>query len=71
MFWMVERGERLRLAAETCQAFRVAATARAGLQRHLAIQIRVARAIDLAHPAGAQRAEDFVRAEASAGGEGH
>ena len=37
------------------------------LDRDVAIQLRVARAIDLAHAAGADRHDDFVRAEASAG----
>ena len=40
------------------------------LERDVAIQLRVARAIDLAHAAGAEGGEDFVRAEARAGGEG-
>jgi hypothetical protein len=34
------------------------------LDRDLAIQLRVARAIDLAHAAGAERRDDFVRAKA-------
>ena len=32
---------------------------------------RVARSIDFAHPAGAERADDFVGAESSAGSECH
>jgi hypothetical protein len=35
--------------------------------RHVAIPIRVAPAIDLAHAAGPQGGEDLVRAEAGAG----
>ena len=33
------------------------------LDRDVAIQLRVARAIDLAHPAGAERRQDLVGAE--------
>ena len=38
------------------------------LDRDVAIQLRVARAIDLAHAAGAEGRQDLVRAEAGAGG---
>ena len=38
--------------------------------RDVAIQLRVARAIHLAHAAGADLRGDFVGAEAGAGGEG-
>jgi hypothetical protein len=41
------------------------------LQGDVAIQLRIARAIDLAHPAGTQRSLDFVRTEASSGGQSH
>ena len=40
------------------------------LDRDVAIQLRVARAIHLAHAAGPEGREDFVGAEASAGEEG-
>ena len=40
------------------------------LERDIAIQLRVARAIDLSHAAFADRRGDFVDAEAGAGGEG-
>ena len=36
-------------------------------QRDVAIDLRVVRAVDLAHPASAERSEDLVWAEASAG----
>ena len=35
------------------------------------LSVRVARAIDLAHAAGADVRRDFVRAETSAGSQGH
>ena len=41
------------------------------LDRDVAIQLRVARAIDLAHSACAQRREDLVDANPSAGSQGH
>ena len=41
------------------------------LERDVAIQLRVARAIHLAHAARAERGKDFVRAEAGAGSKGH
>ena len=33
--------------------------------RDVAIELRIARAIDLAHPAGAEGGDDFIRAETS------
>ena len=67
---MVERGERLRFAREPRQPIRIAGE-RIGqdLQRDVAIELRVARAIDLAHAPGADDGEDLVRAEACAGSE--
>ena len=41
------------------------------LDRDLAMQARVAGAIDLAHPARAQRSDDLVLSETGTGGEGH
>ena len=38
------------------------------LDRDVAIQLRVACAVDLAHAARAERGQDLVRAEACAGG---
>ena len=44
---------------------------RKDLQRDVAIQLRVARAIDLAHAARADRRGDFIDAETGAGGKCH
>src|ERR1019366_3085482 len=64
---MVERGQKLRLAPEARHAVRVA---REGLgqhlDRHLAAEPRVLRAINLAHPALPERSEDFVWPESGA-----
>ena len=38
---------------------------------HITFEACIARAIDLAHAAGAERRQDLVRAEACASGEGH
>ena len=40
-------------------------------QGDVAIESRVARLIDFAHPSGAQRGENLVRADAASGGDGH
>ena len=42
------------------------AVGRQYLDGHLAVQTRIARAIDLAHPAGADESEDLVRPECRA-----
>ena len=41
------------------------------LDGDVAIQPSVARAIDFAHPAGAERRDDFIRAESSARNQAH
>ena len=47
------------------------AVVREDLDRDLAPQPRVARAIDLAHATRAKQREDFIRAEMRPGGQGH
>ena len=68
---MIQRGQRLRFARESRQAIRIVRE-RLGqdLDRDVAIQLRIARAIDLAHAPFADLRGDFVDAEAGAGGEG-
>src|SRR5262249_13671600 len=44
---------------------------REDLDRDLASETRVPRAVDLSHPSGAERCEDLVGAELRAGSEGH
>ena len=65
---MVQRGEDFRFALETGEPFRVGRE-RFGqdLDGDVAIEARVARPIDLAHPAGPEGGEDLVGAEAGAG----
>jgi len=61
---MVQRGERLRLPREARHAIRIARKGgRQELQRDVAIQLGVARPIDLAHTPGTERGEDLVRPE--------
>jgi hypothetical protein len=61
---MIERGEELRLAFKPRQPVTVRGE-RFGqdLDRDVALQLRVARAIHLAHAARAERGHHFVRAE--------
>ena len=68
MFGMIERGEDFGFALEAREAVGIVRE-RVGqdLDRDVALQPRVARAIHLAHAAGAEQRVDFVRAEASAG----
>src|SRR5204863_7742647 len=69
---VAERGERLRFALEPREAIGIGGDGIGqDLDRHVAIELRVARAIDLAHAAGAEWGDDFVRADARAGSEGH
>ena len=69
---MVERGGGARLLLEAAQAIGVGGE-RGGqdLDRHVAPEPRIARAIDLAHAAGAERRDDLVRAEADTRSQGH
>ena len=69
---MIERGEDLRFALEPRETIGIARECvRQDLQRDVAIELRVARAIDLAHAAGTERRDDFVEAESRADGERH
>ena len=68
---MIQRGQHLGFAVEARKPLRIAGEGLwQNLDRDLALQLRVARAIDLAHATGAERGQDFVRAEARAGCEG-
>ena len=70
--WMVERGQHLRLALESRDALGIERQGfRQYFDRHLAPQLRVARAVDFAHPARAERGNDFVNAETSTGRQRH
>ena len=65
---MVQRGEQLRLALETREAVRIGREeVGQDLQRDVAIEPRIARAIHLAHAARADERDDFVGAEARTG----
>ena len=61
---MIERGEQARLAREAGAAFGIGGEVRwKDLDRHVATELAVARAIDLAHAAGAKWCDDAVRPE--------
>ena len=69
---MIERGNRPRLAFETCTQIGIAGDfSWQDLDGDCAIEARVAGFVDLAHAARAERAEDFVRTESGAGGKCH
>jgi hypothetical protein len=62
---MVEGDEDLGFSAETRQAFRIVGEGVGkDLQGDVASELRVTRAIDFAHPAGAEGGLDFVGTEA-------
>ena len=68
---MIQRRERLRFALEPREPLGIARE-RVGqdLDRDVAIELRIAGAIHLAHAPGAKGGQDFVGAEAGAGSEG-
>ena len=69
---MIERGDALRFALEARPELGIG---REGGRQHLdgdgALEAGVAGLVDLAHAAGADGADDLVRSEARAGGQGH
>ena len=69
---MIQSGEELRLALKPRDALGLVLE-RVGkqLQRDIATELRVTRAIHFAHPAGANRGDDLVRAQPATGRECH
>jgi len=69
---MREGGDRFCLALEPRQRVRIGGDRRwKNLDRHVAIELPIPGAVDLAHPTRAERREDFVGAETRAGRECH
>ena len=67
-----ERRHRLRLGLEAGERVGVIGEVLGqDLDRHVALEAGIAGAVDLPHPAGAERRDDLVRAEAVAGREAH
>jgi hypothetical protein len=68
--WMVQRGRSPGLPLETLESRRRRRRGAVGqnLDCHHTVETRVQCPIHFAHPAGTQVADDFVGAEASAGG---
>ena len=61
---VIQRREHLRFALESREPVWVRGKRRRqDLQRDIAIERRIARTIDLAHPARAEGADDFIRTE--------
>ena len=68
---MIQRREGLRFALEPREAFGIGGErVRQDLDRDLTTQRRVRRSVHLPHAALADRRDDFVDAEARAGGQG-
>ena len=69
---MIQRGEHLRFALKSREAFGIG-DERLGqdLDRDRAIELRIARAIHLAHPACPERCANLIRAEPCASGQRH
>jgi hypothetical protein len=63
---MIQRRNRLRLMLEAFGELR-----RRNLDRDVAPQARVVRPVNLSHSTGAERREDFIRAESGSGCEAH
>ena len=69
---MVERRKDLCFALEARQTVRILCEpVGQDFDRHLAPELRIAGAVDLAHPARAKGGQDLMRAETRTGGQGH
>jgi hypothetical protein len=69
---MIQCREQLGFALKPREAIRIMRKRlQQDLQRDVPLQLRVARAIDLAHAARAERGQDFVRAESRTRGQRH
>ena len=69
---MIERGQDLRLALEAREPIGIEDESFGqDFQRDVAIESGVSRSIDLAHATRAERGNDLVRPESSAGSKGH
>ena len=69
---MIERGQHLRFALEAREPFGIKGEAVGqDLERDVALERRVARAIHLAHAARTERGQDLVRPELIPGGKSH
>jgi hypothetical protein len=68
---VVQRRQGLSFACEPCKPLGIARDQIGQhFDRDVAIQLRIARPIHFAHPAGPEGRDDFVRAEAGPGGGG-
>jgi hypothetical protein len=65
---MIEAGEHLRFAFEAREPIAIRGEVLGQhLDRHLAVQLRIACAVHLTHAARSERRDDLVRADASPG----
>lgn len=69
---MIQRGQRARLALEARQSLRIPdEPIRQHLDRHVAMQLCIARTINVAHSARADQGDDLVAADTRPGREAH
>src|SRR5579864_6476246 len=69
---MVQGGQRLSLAGEAREPIRISGEEiRQDLDGDIAVERRVLRAVDLAHPPGAELGNDFVRTDVGMRRKGH
>ena len=69
---MVERSGRTGFLLEAMEMFRIGGErCWQDFDRHVAPEARIARFVDLTHPARAERRDDFINAETNAGRERH
>ena len=61
---MVQRSKHLRFPSEPCETIGIQSKrARQDLQSHLAVQPRIATAVNLSHPAHAKQSDNLIRSE--------
>ncbi len=69
---MIQRGEHFGVALEACHALRVASKSLGqNFDCHIALQLGIARAVDLSHATGADGREDFEVTEFVTHGKRH
>src|SRR5262245_11407816 len=69
---MIERGQYFRLSLKSCEAASIVGKVqREYLQGDVTFQVEISGAVDLAHPARTDQADDFVRPKACTAGNRH
>jgi len=68
---MIERPDGSGFLFESVQALRVSRKIQEHFHRNVAVQVQIARTVNLSHPANANEGEDFIGSKASASEESH